>query len=363
MALYEPELGYYRQGVRRIGRGGDFYTSVSVGPLLGELLVHYAHGLWLKMGCPSPFLWVEQGAHDGQLAHDILTAAHAFDASTQDGFFETLKYQIIEPDPTLRQAQQQKLTEYARQLYWSDTWAEVSGQGVVFCNELLDAFAVHLVKYRNNGWLEMGVKLDEAGQLQWVEQQVLAPQLQNELTSLSKECEFQEGQIIEINLAMLDWLQELTNSGFQGMLLLADYGHAQRELFAPERMEGTLRRYRAHKSDGDILKDLGECDITSHVNFTRLVKEAADLDWRLAEFIEQGRFLTRVSASLLQTEGFIPSGTWIRQFQTLTHPNHLGQSFHMLALAKGNLAAEFCAPAQVEAACRRLGLESAGHPD
>ena len=69
-ALYEPELGYYERTTRQIGRGGDFYTSVSAGPLFGEMLA-FRFSEWLSPleGAPSI---VEIGAHDGRLALDIL---------------------------------------------------------------------------------------------------------------------------------------------------------------------------------------------------------------------------------------------------------------------------------------------------
>ena len=38
LALYDSEHGYYARAVRRSGRTGDFFTSVDVGPLFGELL-------------------------------------------------------------------------------------------------------------------------------------------------------------------------------------------------------------------------------------------------------------------------------------------------------------------------------------
>jgi len=37
-ALYHPEFGYYARAVQRSGRAGDFFTSVDVGPLFGDLL-------------------------------------------------------------------------------------------------------------------------------------------------------------------------------------------------------------------------------------------------------------------------------------------------------------------------------------
>src|ERR1700737_3971003 len=38
LSLYHPELGYYARAAQRSGRAGDFFTSVDVGPVFGELL-------------------------------------------------------------------------------------------------------------------------------------------------------------------------------------------------------------------------------------------------------------------------------------------------------------------------------------
>ena len=44
LALYDPEFGYYARAAQRSGRAGDFFTSVDVGPLFGELLAHADRG-------------------------------------------------------------------------------------------------------------------------------------------------------------------------------------------------------------------------------------------------------------------------------------------------------------------------------
>ena len=51
-ALYEPGLGYYARATRQIGRGGDFFTSVSVGPLFGELLARRFLRHWHESASP-----------------------------------------------------------------------------------------------------------------------------------------------------------------------------------------------------------------------------------------------------------------------------------------------------------------------
>src|SRR5436190_18039265 len=118
MALYEPGLGCYRRGVRRIGRGGDFFTSVSVGPLFGKLLAEFVHQIWAGMGRPRAFTIIEQGAHDGTLARDILTGCQ----DTSAELIEAVRYVIIEPDEVLRRAQRGSLgPEFGSRLHHDST--------------------------------------------------------------------------------------------------------------------------------------------------------------------------------------------------------------------------------------------------
>src|SRR5438552_15401295 len=71
-ALYHPEHGYYSSDRCAIGRKGDYFTNVSVGPLFGHLLAAQFTEIWEQFGRPDDFVTVEQGAHDGQFARDVL---------------------------------------------------------------------------------------------------------------------------------------------------------------------------------------------------------------------------------------------------------------------------------------------------
>ena len=75
LALYAPKLGYYTSGAAHIGKAGDFYTSVSVGPLFGKLLAKQFLECCELLGNPSEFEVVEFGGHHGQLRNDVLAAA------------------------------------------------------------------------------------------------------------------------------------------------------------------------------------------------------------------------------------------------------------------------------------------------
>src|SRR5690348_9105678 len=73
LALYHPDLGYYESQKNSPGRRGDFYTSGSAGELFGQLLACRFAG-WLREfeTANVPFHIIEAGAHNGQLARDIL---------------------------------------------------------------------------------------------------------------------------------------------------------------------------------------------------------------------------------------------------------------------------------------------------
>src|SRR5436190_11160617 len=71
-ALYHPEHGYYSSGRCAIGRKGDYFTNVSIGPLFGQLMTAQFAEIWEQLGKVDNFVIVEQGAHDGQFAHDVL---------------------------------------------------------------------------------------------------------------------------------------------------------------------------------------------------------------------------------------------------------------------------------------------------
>lgn len=314
LALYHPQHGYYGPGPRRIGRSGDFFTSVSTGPLFGRLLALLARQEWEKLGRPADFTLIEQGAHDGQLAEDILAALDIPGA----------RYAIVEPNPVYRAVQKARLGD---RVIWLESIRQAPAHALYLCNELPDAFPVHLVRWEGGTWQELHVDAS------WhcVTGAPSTPELVNEIEKLPRD--LAPGHTMEICLAALDWIREIAAAPFRGAVFIADYGLDAEEFLA--RPEGTLRRYRNHRTDDRILDDLGESDLTAHVNFTRLIAEAEACRLKTADYDHQGRFLTRLAAPWLRTlEGRGLDGTTLRQFQSLTHPAILGRSFRCLLLEK-----------------------------
>jgi SAM-dependent MidA family methyltransferase len=211
-----------------------------------------------------------------------------------------------------------------------------AGAGFFLCNELPDAMPVHLVRWTGGNWVELHVQLGHAEQLEFVEAPLSTDRLAAETLRLP--ANLPEGYTTEIGLAALDWMRDLAESPFQGAVFIADYGFDEVELYAPERTTGTLRRYHAHRTDDRVLEDLGDADLTTHINFTRLGEVAQAYGLRLRKYEHQGRFLGKLGLPWLSSlEGRSPDAATqalLRQYQSLTHPAFMGRSFRVMVLEK-----------------------------
>lgn len=323
-ALYHPEHGYYGPGPRRLGRSGDFYTAVSVGPLYGRLLAALAEETWQKLGRPADFTLIEQAAHDGQLAEDLAAACE-------------FPIVIVEPNPRYEAVQRQRLASLGERVRWVASVGEISAVPALYlCNELPDAMPCHRLGWSGLAWEELYVVLTPEGGLEFQPGPLSTAALEAEAATLPTD--LPPGHILEVNLAALEWMRELAAAPFHGGIFLADYGLDEEEFWLPSRANGTLRRYQGHQMDDQVLEDLGRCDLTSHVNFTRLLAEAGASGLRVQAYEHQGRFLGRLGLAWLRSlDGRPPDAAaqaLLRQYQSLTHPAFMGRSFRVALLEK-----------------------------
>ncbi len=333
-ALYEPDSGYYERA--RIGRRGDFQTSVTVGPLFGELLaLQFAH--WLNALGPDvggPLFLVEAGAHDGRLAADILQALEIWSPELAS----RVTYVCWEPSRRRRLWQEQTLSGWRHQVRWVEDWRGLGARvrGVIFSNELLDALPFHrFVWARKEGrWRELGVGW-EGGQFvcrpMEREEVEFAPAMPEALREL-----LPDGFCTEYCPAAEDWWAGAAGALEAGRLVAIDYGLDECDFFAPHRSGGTARGYRDHQLVDDLPRNPGEQDLTAHVNFTRIRQAGERAGLETETDASQARFLTRILAAL-QRSGGAPESWFARRagaFQTLTHPDHFGRAFRVLVQSR-----------------------------
>jgi SAM-dependent MidA family methyltransferase len=346
LALYSPEGGYYERHSNPIGRRGDFLTSVSAGPLFGRLLAFQFAEWFARTDSPQPpWIILEAGAHDGQLAHDILSWL----AEHRRFLFNAVEYRILEPSSRRTATQRKALQAYAAYVRWFSSWEEVPpvDRGIIFSNELLDAFPVHRLGWdaRQNRWFEWGVTQEQSG-FRWVRLDPEAssatglglapglfwPDLHPDLLAV-----LPDGFSTEVCPAAAAWWKQAAAALGSGCLLTIDYGFTSEEFFLPHRADGTLRAYAAHHLSPDVLARPGEQDLTAHVNFTALRRAGEEAGLQTICFASQPELLVRIAEKAWKPDaGFGPWGEKEnRQFQTLVHPEHLGRGFKVLAQARG----------------------------
>ena len=275
LALYHPQFGYYMTAARsksapcqsevgravparhpRIGKDGDYFTSVSVGPLLGRILARQ----FQQWGVAEV---LEFGGHRGQLRNDILAAA------------PTLNYRSVEVgDPLPDQI-----------------------TGCVFSNEFLDALPVHRVCGDQEIYVAeraarpfMAAESPANGRdaRSTIFQEVLGPLSDPRLPRLP------DGYRSEINLRALDWLTDIARRLTHGFVLTIDYGFERAEYFSPHHAAGHLQCYYRHTKSGHPYLHIGDQDLTAHVDFTALIEHGQSLGLEPVLLTDQARYLLQV---------------------------------------------------------------------
>jgi SAM-dependent MidA family methyltransferase len=369
LALYHPQYGYYtgsessRGGSPRIGKTGDYFTSVSVGPLFGKLLAKQFLKFREELGHPPEFEVVEFGGHRGQLRADVLAAA------------PDLRYRIIEAgDPPPE-----------------------SIIGCVFSNEFLDALPVHVVHVKNGTWQEVYVRTaspspepspsrgegqhtaekrpgsrqsqssplggedkepvlslpkdegatnrsplpsggedkGEGASFEEVLGPLSTPRLAEYLRDLP--AQHMEGYRTEVNLRALDWLADVARRLKRGWIITIDYGYERHEYFAPHHRDGTLLCYHHHTKSANPYTNIGEQDITALVEFTSFIEHGKKLGLEPVVFTDQSHYLLQIGESeiseIVERTAGRPSKERAAIHQ-LIHPELMGRAFKVLVQRK-----------------------------
>jgi SAM-dependent MidA family methyltransferase len=275
MALYHPNFGYYNSPRPRLGEGGDFYTSAYMTGLFGELLAHQFEEMWQALG-RRPFTVVEYGAGTGLLCRDILSRL-----KDNGGLYEKLNYFIIEKSGAMRERERRLLPG---KVEWKGSIREIGAvTGCIFSNELVDNFSAHRVVMEDE-LMEIYVGYDR----DFIELLRPAPEmLKDYLTRLGVKLPW--GYRAEINLEATQWIQEVGEALQRGWVMTIDYGYTAATLYS--KRSGTLACYHRHRVHHCPYENIGEQDITTHVNFSALDHWGRQKGLEVGGFTNQAHFM------------------------------------------------------------------------
>ncbi len=273
MALCHPQHGYYMTR-DPFGVAGDFTTAPEISQVFGELIGAWIVDIWQKMGEPEKFNVIECGPGRGTLMSDILRVVGKI-----PGFLDSASITLVETSPVLKDSQRKILESY--DIKWSADIESlnITNPAIIIGNEFLDALPIEHLKKEDEGWKQkfVGIK-DGEFVFCW---ESLQPDLKDHLPKLTV-----SNQVYEVSPARHRYITqcaELLNQN-TGVGLFIDYGHIKTHF------GDTLQAVKNH-SFTDILSDIGDCDLTSHVDFESLSESVKRVGCVVHKITTQSYFL------------------------------------------------------------------------
>jgi SAM-dependent MidA family methyltransferase len=329
MALYEPGLGYYVNGLHKFGQAGDFVTAPEQGELFARSLARQLD----QVGSLLSDNWtlLELGAGSGALARDLLKSM----------LHPPARYLILDPSAVLREVQAETLAELPEHLRdrvaWLNAPPDQTFDGVIIANEVIDALPVRCFEITESGLLERAVTMT-GGRLGWTTQapsarlQAAVTELQTSLPSPLK-----PGYRSEICLDLPAWLKSVTAPLGRGLTLFIDYGYPRVEYYHPDRASGTLVCHYRHRAHFDPFVWPGLTDLSAFVDFSRVAEAGFDAGLAVAGFTSQAGFLLSLGAHewLDRADDDIERLRLSAELKRLTLPGEMGEKFKVLGLARG----------------------------
>ena len=313
LALYAPGLGYYARSDRQFGLlardGSDFATAPELSALFGRALARQLRQA--LAGGAGREVW-EFGGGSGALASQLLDAlGDAVD-----------RYTLVELSAPLRALQRERLQRHTAKLRWVDVLPDRI-EGVVLGNEVLDAMPVQLLHFDGAAWHERGVALHDDGFV-----------FADRVTTLRPPAgePFDAPYTTEIHPQAEAFVATLADRLEHGAAFFIDYGFPQAEYYHPQRDGGTLMCHRAHRADTDPLADVGDKDISAHVDFTGVALAAQGAGLEVLGYTSQARFL--MNCGLLDDLEDADLATRANAQKLLTE-HEMGELFKVIGFARG----------------------------
>ncbi len=334
-ALYAPGLGYYSAGARKLGAAGDFVTAPELSELFSETVA--AQCAEVLQQCGGEVL--EVGPGTGRLAAVLLRELGP-----------GVKLQLLEVSADLRQRQRDTIGQIAgaaalERVRWIERLPE-RFTGVVFANELLDAFPVERFRMQRGVAVRLGLALQD-GQRVWraasgadatdpAGASRFAAERDHTLAALGEP--LPDGYTSELGIDLAPWVEAIAAPLVRGVVMLVDYGLPRAHYYHPQRIDGTLRCLYRHRAFDDPLLLPGLSDITAWVDFTRVAEAASAAQLEVAGYCTQAAFLLAggIEARLQRRAGVQDAAHVARAHavRKLLLPGEMGEAVKVIALAR-----------------------------
>lgn len=322
IALHHPRHGYYLRA--KIGKSGDFMTSVSTGPVWGKIWARHFRKLLTETPNSGAENFQSLEKPDAQISKDW---------RSEIGYRQSAIGNVYEFGGNTGQFRDDVLAECPElnyQLIESSDPMPEKMEGIVFSNELIDALPFHRLRARDGKLRELFIDLDANDELREIE---VEPSLAigHWLSAMPDGWEFEACPLAE------SWIRDIASRLARGFVITVDYGYTHAEYFSKSRPNGTWRTYFQHSRTDDPFANIGAQDITADVDFTSFIAagEAAGLETVM--FKDQTHALLEIGREVIEEITTRDAGELSKDrnaIHQLLHPAMMGQRFRVLIQRK-----------------------------
>ena len=277
-ALYNKSYGYYTNS-NPLGEKGDFLTAPLISELFGEMLGIWCVAFWEKLGCPNKITICELGPGDGSLCSTLIKVFSRFKS-----FNAAFELKLLEKSNFLKKTQKIKIS--STKVKWIKNIKEINTGPIIFiANEFFDSLPIKQYIFKKKIWHERCVKYLGKKKLIFHDKKITT----NELNKLAKWQLTRNQKVIEFPIKSIHFLKSLSNmiKKYDGGVICFDYGYKKSQ------MSSSIQSVKKHRFS-KLFLNVGQSDITHHVNFNLFAKVIKKLGLQLEGTTEQGTFLERM---------------------------------------------------------------------
>ena len=260
IALYDINYGYYMTQMP-FGICGDFITSPEISQLFGEIIALWVLLHWEKIGSPSKFILLELGPGRGTLISDIIRVLKRFEQC-----YSAVDIYLFEVSPKLKEIQRDILHNESEKILWCKDIDSIPNCPIlIIANEFFDALPIKQFMYTNGSWYERYVTVEDD---------------KFKFTNKPVDKKFQILDVSDID----DIIVEICDGAVSimklighkilhnnGAAIIIDYGYVDPPY------KNTIQSVKNHQYN-NIFENVGNSDITAHVDFTVLRKSVPFLN-------------------------------------------------------------------------------------
>mgnify|MGYP003952733841 CR=1 FL=1 len=312
--------GYYLNN-NPIGKNNDFITSPEISQMFGEILSIFLINFWEER-IKTDFNLIELGPGKGTLLKDLLRTA-----SKNQKFLNAASVTLIEKNKYLIKLQ--KETVNFENANWSQEFniPNKNLPSIIYSNEFFDCFPVRQF-YKNEKWNEKLIKYNNSEKnFKFISEKIKDNKL---LKSLEKFDQVKVAEISESRIIYFNLICKFIKKN-KGIFVTIDYGY----IHPPSHF--SLQTIYNHKKT-HIFENIGNQDITAHVNFDELICLAKKNNLQIDLFSTQKDFLITFGIKerkkkLQKNKNKETIKNLNLEYERLVNKSHMGDIFKVLVIS------------------------------